>query len=164
MHYSRAPPVSALGPSDMEDSFRKSGSGKSLALLCGALAWLESEKKKQESERKKQGFIRAARWKTAEATVSPYFADPPSQNSAVAGPSTLVPPASLGCGSCISTCGTTGSAGHSVLASRLSSEQSASAHGSNQHFVKNEQDLGKDKNVQSSGQNAQSIKRIPVEL
>ncbi|KAK3807885.1 MAG: helicase C-terminal domain-containing protein [Benniella sp.] len=141
------------------------GSGKSLALLCGALAWLESEKKKQESERKKQEFIRAARWKTAEVTESPYFADPPSQNSAVAGPSTSVPPASLGCGSCISTCGTTGSAGHSALASGLSSGQSASAHGSNQPFIKDERDLGsKDKNIQSSGQNGQSNKRIPVEL
>ncbi|KAF8944385.1 Fanconi anemia group J protein [Haplosporangium gracile] len=73
------------------------GSGKSLALLCGALAWLENEKMRNEEHRREIRKNLEAELAKMDVVESPYFA------AEAAEPKPIV---SSGCGSCASSCGT----------------------------------------------------------
>ncbi|KAG0268519.1 Fanconi anemia group J protein [Linnemannia exigua] len=73
------------------------GSGKSLALLCGALAWLEAEKSRNEEIRREIRKNLEAELAKQDVVESPYFA------SEAAVPKLVV---SNGCGTCPGSCGT----------------------------------------------------------
>ncbi|KAF9149935.1 Fanconi anemia group J protein [Linnemannia schmuckeri] len=73
------------------------GSGKSLALLCGALAWLENEKVRNEVHRREIRKNLEVELAKMDVVESPYFA------AEAAEPKPIV---NSGCGSCASSCGT----------------------------------------------------------
>jgi Rad3-related DNA helicase len=73
------------------------GSGKSLALLCGALAWLENEKARNEDHRREIRKNLEAELAKLDVVESPYFA------AEAALPKPIV---NSGCGSCASSCET----------------------------------------------------------
>ncbi|KAF9130769.1 Fanconi anemia group J protein [Mortierella sp. 14UC] len=73
------------------------GSGKSLALLCGALAWLEAQKKRNEEIRREIRKNLEAELAKLDVVESPYFAQE------AAAPKSIV---SSGCGTCPGSCGT----------------------------------------------------------
>ncbi|KAK3810651.1 MAG: helicase C-terminal domain-containing protein [Linnemannia gamsii] len=73
------------------------GSGKSLALLCGALAWLEAEKSRNDVIRREIRKNLEAELAKQDVVESPYF------TSEAAVPKSIV---SNGCGACPASCGT----------------------------------------------------------
>ncbi|KAF9351726.1 Fanconi anemia group J protein [Mortierella sp. AD094] len=79
------------------------GSGKSLALLCGALAWLESQKEELSSIQKSKAKDIAIKVEQQGIVESPYFAKEELVGDINAGytlDSSAGHPASRGCGSC----------------------------------------------------------------
>ncbi|KAF9183665.1 Fanconi anemia group J protein [Haplosporangium sp. Z 767] len=100
------------------------GSGKSLALLCGALAWLEAEKEKRNGQQKQRIRKHEDLQESPAVVESPYFADinpelpkvqqqtlvqapSPGKESSSTVISGGVPAMSSGCGSCSGHCGPT---------------------------------------------------------
>lgn len=86
--------------------FGQTGSGKSLALLCGALAWLEAEKERAIIQRKSKYEAMKQ-----EITESPYFANPAlfdhPMDTKANGPSltNTATPCGTGCGTSLGSCG-----------------------------------------------------------
>ncbi|KAI8346303.1 helicase C-terminal domain-containing protein [Mortierella sp. GBAus27b] len=131
------------------------GSGKSLALLCGSLAWLESEKAKLSP-------LQHTRPGKAEATESSYFAD-----EAGAPTSSSAQPPIPNCGSCSGLCGTADPSetkDASLHVRNTPATLPTSPHGSKEHGAKSEHDLGDRANFQSQQPKAQIAARSPVEI
>ncbi|KAF9207679.1 Fanconi anemia group J protein [Haplosporangium sp. Z 27] len=85
------------------------GSGKSLALLCGALAWLESQKEEISKARNSRAKELANNLKQQGIIESPYFADDKPKLEVTANPSPKIPNAQIvsnGCDSCSGACAT----------------------------------------------------------
>ncbi|KAG0216106.1 Fanconi anemia group J protein [Mortierella sp. GBA30] len=93
------------------------GSGKSLALLCGALAWLESEKERREAQRNARAEALEKELAKQGVVESPYFANdsdnsltvpscPPAEAASCGtdSNSTVNPDKVPGCGSCPGSC------------------------------------------------------------
>ncbi|KAF9921512.1 Fanconi anemia group J protein [Linnemannia zychae] len=74
------------------------GSGKSLALLCGALAWLEAAKARNDEIRKETRKKIEEELAKQKVVVSPYFSFPDTGSA---------PTMNNGCGSCAGDCGPT---------------------------------------------------------
>ncbi|KAG0329215.1 Fanconi anemia group J protein [Dissophora globulifera] len=83
------------------------GSGKSLALLCGALAWLDSEKERRQRLSRKRAMQRAEELKLEKDEIieSPYFANQNAEASGAVPTTTSTSTNLTGCGSCEGSCG-----------------------------------------------------------
>ncbi|KAG0302920.1 Fanconi anemia group J protein, partial [Dissophora globulifera] len=83
------------------------GSGKSLALLCGALAWLDSEKERRQGLSRKRAMQLAEELKLEKDEIieSPYFANQNAEASGAVPTMTSTSTNLTGCGSCEGSCG-----------------------------------------------------------
>ncbi|KAG0260437.1 Fanconi anemia group J protein [Mortierella polycephala] len=113
-------PVHAI---QIPTGYDEQGSGKSLALLCGALAWLEAEKEKRNGQRKQRMQKHEDPQGSQTVVESPYFVDtdpespnvqqqalleapsPSESSSTITSDGVSTMPA--GCGSCSGHCGPT---------------------------------------------------------